>query len=204
MIHLRALVLPMLTACAVAIVLGSSWSLLRERIEDAQRSARAAAFAELLPRTRFDNSPGDDTALVADPTLLGFARERRAYIARLDGRIEAVFLPVVATDGYAGAIELLVGIDREGMITGVRVLAQHETPGMGAQIEPRHSNWLRQFIGRSLRNPEPERWAVRRDGGEFDQLSGATVTPRAVTAALKHALQYAEANPGLFGGEIHE
>ena len=202
--HPRALVLPMLTACTVAVVLGSGWSLLRERIGDAERSARAAAFAELLPRARFDNSPGDDTVRVADPVLLGFARERAAYIARLDGRIEAVLLPVVATAGYAGAIELLVGIDREGVITGVRVLAHHETPGMGAQIEARHGNWLRQFVGRSLRDPERERWAVRRDGGEFDQLSGATVTPRAVTAALKHALQYAEANPGLFAGEIHE
>ena len=204
MIQPRALALPMLAACAAALLLGSAWSLLHERIGYAERTARAAIFAELLPRARFDNSPGDDTTLVADITLLGYDSERQAYIARLDGRIEALFLPLLAANGYAGAIELLVGIDRDGAITGVRVLAQHETPGMGAQIDPRHSNWLLQFVGRSLRNPEPQRWAVRRDGGEFDQLTGATVTSRAVTGALEHALQYTAANPGLFAGERHE
>ncbi len=204
MIQPRALALPLLAACAAALVLGGAWSLLHERIGDAERAARAAIFAELLSRARFDNSPGDDTTLVADLALLGYASQRRANIARLDGRIEALFLPLLAADGYAGTIELLAGIDRDGVITGVRVLAQHETPGMGARIDPRHSDWLLQFIGRSLRNPEPQRWAVHRDGGEFDQLTGATVTSRAVTAALKHALQYAAANPGLFTGEQHE
>lgn len=204
MIQPRALALPLLAACAAALVLGSAWSLLHERIGDAERAARAAIFVELLPRARFDNSPGDDTIMVADPALLGYASERHAYIARLDGRIEALFLPLLAADGYAGAIELLVGIDRDGAITGVRVLAQRETPGMGAQIDPQHSNWLLQFVGRSLHNPQLQGWAVRRDGGEFDQLSGATVTSRAVTAALEHALQYAAANPGLFTGERHE
>jgi electron transport complex protein RnfG len=113
-----------------------------------------------------------------------------AYQIVVDGRVDAVVLPAVAPDGYSGQIELLVGIDAEGRIRGVRVTRHHETAGLGDRIDSKHSAWITQFDGRSLGNPPEERWNVRKDGGAFDQITGATLTPRAVIHAVAGALKY--------------
>ena len=103
----------------------------------------------------------------------------------------------IAPDGYNGRIHLLVGVYVDGRIAGVRVVKHAETPGLGDAIEVRKSSWILGFDGKSLDRPEPTRWAVRRDGGEFDQLTGATITRRAVVAAVRNTLLYYRQNAAM-------
>ena len=106
----------------------------------------------------------------------------------------AVIFNSIAPDGYSGRIHLLVGIYVDGSVAGVRVVKHAETPGLGDAIEVRKSPWIRGFDGKSLQNPQLEGWAVTRDGGEFDQLTGATITPRAVVNAVRDTLLYYRRN----------
>jgi electron transport complex protein RnfG len=121
-------------------------------------------------------------------------RTKNIYIARQGGKAVAVIIPVVAPDGYSGDIELIVGVNREGTIAGVRALSHRETPGLGDKVDINKSDWVLGFEGRSLTNPDLNGWAVKKDKGVFDQFTGATITPRAVVAATLRALQFAEAN----------
>ena len=115
-----------------------------------------------------------------------------AYQVVVDDRVETVIVPAVAPDGYSGRIELLVGIDVLGAIVAVRVTRHHETPGLGDRIDRARSAWITQFDGHSLGSPPEGRWNVRKDGGDFDQITGATLTPRAVIHAVAGALKYFE------------
>ena len=112
------------------------------------------------------------------------------YRARREGRPVAAVLTAVAPDGYNGAIRLLVGVRRDATVAGVRVVSHRETPGLGDFIEAEKSDWVAQFEDRSLGDPPAERWRVRRDGGAFEALTGATITPRAVVGAVRKALIY--------------
>ncbi len=103
-------------------------------------------------------------------------------------------LRLSAPDGYNGRIRLLVGIGFDGRVSGVRVTGHNETPGLGDAVEAEKSDWILGFKGRSLTDPPPERWAVRKDGGDFDQFTGATITPRAVVRAVRQALAYYDAH----------
>ena len=121
------------------------------------------------------------------------------YRARLAGHPVAAIIESVAPDGYSGSIRLLVGVTPDGRLLGVRVLQHHETPGLGDAIEERRSDWIRSFEGRSLRDPPLARWKVRKDGGDFDQLTGATMTPRAVVAAVRNTMLFVQRQgPALF------
>jgi electron transport complex protein RnfG len=106
----------------------------------------------------------------------------------------AAVLASIAPDGYAGTIKLLVGINYDGSIAGVRVVSHKETPGLGDAIEAERSDWILGFNGHSLREPGEERWKVKKDGGIFDQFSGATITPRAIVAAVHNTLSYYQNN----------
>jgi electron transport complex protein RnfG len=162
----------------------------RREIAAAEHRREMARFAEVLQGQRFDNDLLADRIELRDPELLGTDEPVPAYRARLLGQPVAVVLAPVAPDGYAGSIHLLVGIAPDGRLLGVRVVRHRETPGLGDFIETRKSSWIRGFDGRSLGDPPRERWAVRRDGGDFDQYTGATVTPRAVVTAVANALEY--------------
>jgi len=144
----------------------------------------------LLPKDQFDNDIAADTVRLPPSPLLGTDEETTAWRARLDGDPVAVIFNSIAADGYNGRIHLLIGVYVDGRLAGVRVVKHAETPGLGDGIEIRKSSWIRSFDGKSLRNPGPDGWAVRRDGGEFDQLTGATITPRAVVAAVRNTLLY--------------
>jgi electron transport complex protein RnfG len=161
----------------------------REDIAAAARDRQQAQLAAVLGRTQFDNDPLQDVIELRDAELLGTTAPVRVHRARLQGRPVAVILAVVAPDGYSGPIELLVGIAADGTLLGVRVTRHKETPGLGDFIELRKSDWIDRFAGRSLQSPTVERWRVRRDGGDFDQFTGATVTPRAVVTAVARTLQ---------------
>lgn len=162
-----------------------------ERAEQNERQALTLALNGLVPKDRRDND------MLEDPIVLhpahGPAGEGPlpVYRARVAGRITTVAFAAVAPDGYNGRIDLLVAVRRDGELDGVRVVTHHETPGLGDGIEAGRSNWIHQFDGKSLGAPPPARWAVKKDGGEFDQLTGATITPRAVVAAVKRALEFA-------------
>ena len=181
-------------ALGFALILGVTEWLTREPIATARRAAEARAYEQILPHTRYDNVLLDDVITLADRKLLGLRAPRNALVARMGGRVEAVILPFSAADGYGGAIDMIAAVNADGTIAGVRTVAHHETPGLGDRIERRKSDWIESFRGRSLADPPPARWTVRKDGGDFDQFTGATITPRAVTAAVRRALQYFEAN----------
>ena len=179
---------------AAAVVAVAGLALVHERaapqIEASRRAQHLRQLTALLGDAAFDNDPLSDTVSMLDPELLGTDEPLIAHRVRLGATPVAVLLNVVAPDGYAGAIRLLVAIDPQGRLLGVRVLEHHETPGLGDLVEERRSNWIRNFDGRALGDPPVERWTVRKDGGDFDQFTGATVTPRAIVQAVRNALLY--------------
>jgi electron transport complex protein RnfG len=164
----------------------------RDDIAASAQARRLARFEEVLQGRRYDNDLLADTVAVRDAELLGTPDSLLAYRARRDGRAVAVVLEAVAPNGYSGPIRLFVGIAPDGRVLGVRVLEHRETPGLGDAIEPGRSDWIERFTGRSLRDPAPAQWRVRKDGGAFDQFTGATITPRAVVGAVANALRYFE------------
>jgi electron transport complex protein RnfG len=137
----------------------------------------------------------DDTfTLEAETPLLGIREARQGYRVRQNGTVIGVILPATARDGYSGDIRALVGIRRDGTVAGVRVVAHRETPGLGDKVDIRKSDWVIDFNRRSLADPNLAGWNVKKDGGVFDQFTGATVTPRAVILATRRALEYANLN----------
>lgn len=166
----------------------------RDQIAENQRQAVLAGIHALIPDAQYDNDILQDTVIVAPTTELGLQSPEQAYRARMDGEPVAVVMPVVAPDGYSGRIRLLVGIYADGTLAGVRVLEHRETPGLGDKIEAKRSDWIKSFEGKSLQDPEPNNWRVKKDGGEFDQFTGATITPRAVINAVRRSLAYFQAN----------
>jgi electron transport complex protein RnfG len=148
----------------------------------------------LLPRDRLDNDIATDTLLLPASTLLGTDEHSTVYRARLLGEPVAAIFNSIAPDGYNGKIHLLVGIYVDGSLAGVRVVKHAETPGLGDAIEIRKSPWIDGFAGKSLINPGQNRWRVKRDGGNFDQFTGATITPRAVVTAVRNTLLYYQQN----------
>lgn len=165
-----------------------------ERIAANERATLLRNLHVLIPPDTHDNDIFNDTVEVTEPDALGTHEPAVVYRARKQGWPVAAVLTTVAPDGYSGAIKLLVGINLDGSLAGVRVFSHHETPGLGDAIDIQRSNWILGFTGRSLRNPALKQWAVKRDGGDFDQFTGATITPRAVVKAVKKALIYFERN----------
>ncbi|MBM7060483.1 electron transport complex subunit RsxG [Pseudomonas sp. UL073] len=160
------------------------------RIQQAERDAQGRTLGEILPAGSYDNHLLDDSVEAFDPELLGKAKPLPAYVATLRGQPTAVILQVTAPNGYSGAIHLLVGVLADGRLAGVRAVKHSETPGLGDRIELTKSPWMHGFDGRSLSDPGESGWAVKKDGGQFDQFAGATITPRAVVKAVQRALQY--------------
>lgn len=187
---------------ALMIALGAGSAALHGWV-NARTAARIAAnehayamrqLNEILPPSAYDNELANDFVVVRSEELLGGPAAREVYRAFAKGRPVAAVIATVAPNGYSGDIHLLVGVRTDGTLAGVRVTAHRETPGLGDRIEVSRSDWIERFAGRSLNNPEPERWAVRNDGGDFDQFTGATVTPRAVVQAVRDALLYFDAH----------
>ncbi|MCO5760586.1 MAG: electron transport complex subunit RsxG [Chromatiaceae bacterium] len=167
-----------------------------ERVATNQREAMLVKFRAILPTAPdsgeplMDNDPLADRIQVSAPDLLGGAATD-VYRVRQDGEPVALILNPVVPDGYAGPIRLLVAVKTDGTLGGVRVIDHHETPGLGDKIEERKSNWIKaQFDGKGLGNPSEDRWLVKRDGGDFDQFTGATITPRSIVKSVKNTLKF--------------
>ncbi|WP_049721410.1 electron transport complex subunit RsxG [Gilvimarinus polysaccharolyticus] len=171
----------------------------RDRIAEAERQAAERALFELVAADRVDNDLLNDTLATPAEMMaeLGFSQSEPIYRARKNGKVIAVIVPAIAPDGYSGAIRLLVGVNRDGSVAGARALTHKETPGLGDKVDTNKSDWILGFNGKSLTDPTPERWAVKKDGGAFDQFTGATITPRAVTRQIKRVLQQVQINHNL-------
>jgi electron transport complex protein RnfG len=184
-----------LFAVATAALVASTFLGTRDAISEAKRAAEERALLEIVAREDHDNSMLDDRLdAAAEGPLLQLPAPRPIYRARQRGEVTAVILPAYAPDGYSGGIELLVGVERSGRVAGVRVIEHRETPGLGDAVDQRKSDWIEGFRGRSLGDPPAADWTVRKDGGAFDQFTGATITPRAVVRATRRALEYAAQN----------
>ncbi|WP_348703127.1 electron transport complex subunit RsxG [uncultured Neptuniibacter sp.] len=169
-----------------------------DKITANEREFKAKALYEIVPRESIDNQLLEDTFEIQIAEL-GHHQPVMAYRAKKDGLVKAVILPVTAPDGYSGNINLIVGINANASVAGVRVLAHKETPGLGDKIETKKSNWIMSFNGQSKNTGKgpswaDKSWAVKKDGGQFDQFTGATITPRAVVNAVGRALDYFAAN----------
>ena len=183
-----------LVAIAGTTLLAGVHHLTAERIAAQERRAVLEQLRQIIPDERYDNALQDDWIAFTDEVHFPRGQEVIAYRARRGEQPVAVILRFAAVNGYNGPIHLLAGIEADGKLAGVRVTSHRETPGLGDPIEEERSGWIRSFAGRSLRSPEPAGWGVRRDGGEFDQFTGATITPRAVVEAVRLALEYYASN----------
>lgn len=155
-----------------------------------QQAAKLSLLSQVLPAALYDNDLLSSSKNVPPNDLLGTRLASSLWLARHKGHFSGVVLEAIAPDGYSGEITLLIGIDAHGSVTGVRVTAHRETPGLGDYIERTKSAWIDQFSGKSLNNPPSKHWKVVKDGGAFDARAGATITPRAVVRAVKGALEY--------------
>ncbi len=172
----------------------------RDAIEQRRTEDLLASLNQVIPHGSHNND------MLANPLTLPMASNGtvKVYRALQDDRVTGVAFRVTG-QGYGGPIELILGLDARGEILGTRVLAHAETPGLGDKIETARDDWMLGFDGLSLGNPSPERWAVKKDGGDFDQFTGATITPRAVVAALKEGLEFFHAHRGiLLNNESHD
>ncbi len=182
-------------AAITSLAIGWTYLSTQSEIELAERRAEARQLMEIFPEDTHDNELVDDTFMLeAEASLLGLRQERQGYRVRQGERVVGVILPATARDGYSGDIRTLVGVRSDGSVAGVRVVAHKETPGLGDKVDLRKSPWILGFNDRSLDNPALSQWSVSKDGGAFDQFTGATVTPRAVILATRRALEYAELN----------
>ena len=168
-----------------------------ERIAEQERRVVLEQLGQIVAPERYDNELQEDLFIFHDEYHFPGGQTVTAYRARKNGKPVALVMKLAAIRGYNGMIQLLVGINENGSLSGVRVTAHKETPGLGDAIEIEKSEWVVGFSGRSLHDPEAAAWAVRRDGGEFDQFTGATITPRAVVEAVRLALVFFRENKGL-------
>ncbi len=162
----------------------------RDQIAATEHARELERFDQVLGGLPHDNDLLADTVALRDPELLGSAEAITAYRARFQGDPVAVVLEPIAPDGYSGDIRLLIAIAPDGTVLGVRAVAHRETPGLGDFIDTRRSDWIERFTGRSARHPPLAAWQVRKDGGEFDQYTGATITSRAVIGAVARTLEF--------------
>ena len=169
-------------------------SMTKERIQQQAARAEASALFQIIPESRHDNDLLNDTITLPASQRLSREGAVQAWVARQNGRTVGLIVPAVAPDGYSGDIHLLVGLNLQGEVLGVRVTSHRETPGLGDRIEARKSDWINSFDGKALGDPKPREWNVKKNGGVFDQFTGATITPRAVVKAVQKTLIYFREN----------
>ncbi|PHS69306.1 MAG: electron transport complex subunit RsxG [Methylophaga sp.] len=166
----------------------------REQISENERLALLAALNALVDADRYDNDILTDTLSLTAVTELNTSDSSQVYRARKNNQPVAAVFTSIAPNGYNGKIKLLVGVYYDGSLAGVRVIQHKETPGLGDKIDSKKADWILKFEGLSLHNPIESRWKVKKDGGDFDQFTGATITPRAIVTAVKNALLYFKLN----------
>lgn len=175
----------------------------KDSIAESEQEEKLKLISQLLPRSSFDNDIVSDTLQLSPDPLLGTTAPSLAYRARLAEQPVGVAMEVIAPDGYSGRIDLLVAVKVDGTLAGVRVVSQKETPGLGDYIDIAKSTWIEIFGGKALVTDKDDEWQVKKDGGEFDYMAGATISPRAVVKAVHKAMQYfALHRDELFAGPV--
>ncbi len=185
-----------ITLMAFAIVFTSLMAYVylvtKQPIEQSEAAARMSLFRQIMPEHMHDNDLLKDTVTIAPDPLLGTTQTTIANVARIQQQPSAIIFEAIAHDGYSGDIKLLIAVDKDGVISGVRVISHKETPGLGDYIDIARNNWIKLFDGQSLNSYTASDWRVKKDGGKFDYMVGATITPRAVVGAVHKALMYVD------------
>ncbi|QNF13487.1 electron transport complex subunit RsxG [Aeromonas jandaei] len=181
--------------CTALVVLTNE--LTKNKIAHQQQLEKLQTLEALLPAGIYDNDLVTSCKLVTSRKYLGSDQPQALYTASKNGVVTGYALEAIAPDGYSGAIRIVAGFDAKGTVSAVRVLAHKETPGLGDKIELKKSNWINSFTGKSLTADNESEWAVKKDGGEFDAFTGATITPRAVVKAVKNLLKLQHEHPEL-------
>jgi len=181
-----------LFALLTAAILATTEMVTAPRIDAAERAAEQRALLELVPAAWHDNDMLADTYPIPEQhwPLLGLAKGGVAHIAKRDGEPVAVVIPAVSKQGYSGDIAMILAVNTRGELLGVRVTNHKETPGLGDKVDLKKSDWILSFNGKSLQQPQRQQWAVKKEGGVFDQFTGATITPRAVINQVLAGLDY--------------
>ena len=168
--------------------------LTEDTIRSQEQKQLLLVLEQIIPNQLHDNVLTENCTLLNNPDALGTTEDMPAFIATREGKPVAVAIETIAPDGYSGAIKLIVGISTGGKVLGVRTLSHHETPGLGDKIELKKSHWVEEFNGKSINSANEKSWHVKKDGGDFDQFTGATITPRAYVKAVRNTLLYFNAN----------
>lgn len=176
-------------ACVSTGVVALTNYLTKDQIQLQEQKQLLSVLNQVIPHEMHDNDLYKACTLVSDPAL-GTDTPMPAYLATINNEPSALAIEAIAPDGYNGAIKIIVGIKQDGTITGTRVLSHQETPGLGDKIDLRITDWILNFAGKEVTESNLSDWKVRKDGGQFDQFTGATITPRAVVKAVKNTVQY--------------
>ena len=174
--------------------LSISYFLTKTPIEESDARAKRMFLNQVVPSNLYDNNLVEDTISVEPNPLIGNKKNIDIYRAKKNNQVIAVIIETIAPDGYSGEIKTLVGVDQKDKILGVRVITHKETPGLGDYIEVDKSHWIKNFNLKSLDEMGEKEWAVKKDGGDFDYVSGATITSRAVIKSTYKILLYVKEN----------
>lgn len=187
-VSLAGILLALFATAGTALVAVTN-NLTADKIAANEREALLQSLTALVPAETIDNDIVTDTRVVSDKQLLG-GDQTLVYLGRKQGKPVAAVFTSMVPNGYSGPIKLLVAVKVDGTLGGVRVVSHKETPGLGDKVEENRSDWIFSFKGKSLTNPDLSGWKVKKDGGEFDQFTGATITPRAIVNGVKNTLLY--------------
>ncbi len=176
-------------ACATTGLVALTQYLTKDQIKLQEQKQLLSVLNQVIPEEMHDNNLVTACTMVSAPDL-GTVRAMPIYIATKDGQPTAMAIESIAPDGYNGEIKIITGIDNQGKILGTRILSHQETPGLGDKIDLRVTDWILSFTGKQVTESNWNSWRVRKDGGDFDQFTGATITPRAVVKAVRNTVNY--------------
>jgi len=177
-------------AAICTVLVAATYQLTEERIAANEKALLEQALQPALSGLLYEGGVSESRLVIPPPHDLPGNDSALIFRVYAKDRPVAALFAVTARDGFAGVIRVLIGVEFDGTVTGVRILQHRETPGLGDKIEPARSDWIFQFDGHSMGDPEVTGWAIRNDGGDFDQLTGASVTPRAIIKAIRDTLLY--------------
>lgn len=174
-------------AALTALLIAVTYVLTKTPIANNIKQQASKKLLEIIGEQPIDNDVYNDSINI-DGQAFGYSETIQAHFSLRNNKVQTIVFPVKTGQGYSGDIRLLVGINSDSTLAGVRVVDHRETPGLGDKLELKKSPWLLSFNG--LQKQANQTWAVKKDGGQFDQFTGATITPRAVVNAVGDALDY--------------
>ncbi len=188
----NGLILALFALCCTGLVASVNF-FTQDRIIEQQRKQLAGVLEQIIPTDLHDNELTEDCILVTNKEFLGTDEALPVYIAKMQQQPVAIAIEAIAPDGYNGDIKIILGVNNDNELLGVRTLTHQETPGLGDKIELRKSDWVLGFSGLSF-DVDAKAFAVKKDGGDIDQFTGATITPRAYVKAINKALTFVSQN----------